>query len=274
MLIEGTQSSLDKQTYGSIIRDSYPGLVLVPSGGKHEIRSFATIHEKVLSRTIWGVEFFMLCDGDSGGAEQGVGAEDGSLPRLRKLNRYHVENYFLDENVWEAVFRQMEPDETWLCSATAIRAKLRELARAAIPYATALWLSAQARVAAGNIDLMPKECHGKPLNDLLGLVADRVSSELDRVRQRLDLAALHAAASKRFQLLQDSIDHDTEDWKILSPGKSLLGQFANHAKLAVGRAKTLYIRHSKDASVDPFSEVLAIFRDFSQGCLTGGARES
>ena len=50
VLIEGTGSSLDKQVYGSILGNQYPGLVLVPTGGKDTIRSFAAVHEKVLSR--------------------------------------------------------------------------------------------------------------------------------------------------------------------------------------------------------------------------------
>ena len=261
VLIEGSSASLDKQTYGSIIKDKFPGLVLVPSGGKHEIRSFATIHEKVLSRTIWGVEFFMLCDGDSGVTEQAVAALDGS--RLRRLTRYHVENYFLDETVWESVFRQMEPDDSWLCSASSIRAKFRELAKGAVSYATALWLSAQTRTAVGNIDIMPRECHAKSAAELSGLFSGPVASELERVRRQMDVAALEAAAFERFRLLEEAIDRDTDDWKMLIPGKALLAQFANHAKLSVGRAKTLYIRHAHQASTNPFEEVLSIFQGFA-----------
>ena len=65
VLVEGTNASLDKQIYGSIIRSRYPNLVLVPSGGNATIRSFAGIASQVLEKTIWGVDFFMLCDGDS-----------------------------------------------------------------------------------------------------------------------------------------------------------------------------------------------------------------
>jgi ABC-type lipoprotein export system ATPase subunit len=50
ILVEGSASSLDKQTYGSILQQRYPDLVLVPSGGKHAIESFALVHEAVLSK--------------------------------------------------------------------------------------------------------------------------------------------------------------------------------------------------------------------------------
>ena len=96
VLIEGGQSSLDKQ-FGSIIQDAYPGLVLVPSGGRHILKSFASIYESVLSRTLWGVEFFMLCDRDSApplGLPQTIAAI--AMGRLQVLPRYHLENYFLN----------------------------------------------------------------------------------------------------------------------------------------------------------------------------------
>src|SRR5205823_1764116 len=65
VLIEGEESSLDKQTYGSILKNRFPELVLVPVGGKSTIRSFNDISESVLNKTIWGVQFFMLCDRDA-----------------------------------------------------------------------------------------------------------------------------------------------------------------------------------------------------------------
>lgn len=39
VLIEGTDASLDKQLYGSVLKSKYPSLVLVPSGGKQSIVS-------------------------------------------------------------------------------------------------------------------------------------------------------------------------------------------------------------------------------------------
>ena len=65
MLIEGTDASLDKQTYGTILRSRFPDLVLVPTGGKGLITSFDRLLTSVLERSIWGVQFFMLCDGDA-----------------------------------------------------------------------------------------------------------------------------------------------------------------------------------------------------------------
>jgi hypothetical protein len=64
VLIEGAHSSLDKQTYGAILRDRFPSLVLVPAGGRSVVTSFSVLQREVLDKTVWGVEFFMLCDRD------------------------------------------------------------------------------------------------------------------------------------------------------------------------------------------------------------------
>ena len=130
VLIEGERASLDKQTYGSIIRDSYQDLVLVPSGGKETIQSFSTLHEQVLSKTLWGVDFFMLCDRDS--IPLGTSTmtnDDQSEGRLRVLSKYHLENYFLDENLLAQAFALTEPSGSWLRDPSQIRARLREIAR-------------------------------------------------------------------------------------------------------------------------------------------------
>ena len=65
VLIEGNGASLDKQTYGAILKNRFPEFILVPSGGKDAIRSFADIQENILNRTIWGVDFYLLCDRDA-----------------------------------------------------------------------------------------------------------------------------------------------------------------------------------------------------------------
>ena len=97
VLIEGEHSSLDKDVYGSIVRNRYPDLVMVPSSRRRVLQSFELLTEAVLSKTIWGVEFFMLCDRDSAPA---VSTASTASARLRILSRYHLENFFLDEATW------------------------------------------------------------------------------------------------------------------------------------------------------------------------------
>ncbi|PYJ63088.1 MAG: hypothetical protein DME24_01920, partial [Verrucomicrobia bacterium] len=111
VLVEGTSSSLDKQLYGSILKSEFPSLVLVPSGGKQTVASFSSVVENVLERTLWGVDFFMLCDRDA--VPWGTSITDietQSKGRLRLLPKYHLENFFLDDHTLAKVFEQLEPD--------------------------------------------------------------------------------------------------------------------------------------------------------------------
>jgi energy-coupling factor transporter ATP-binding protein EcfA2 len=43
LIIEGDEASLDKQTYGAILKNEFPDLILVPVGGKSSIKSFHEI---------------------------------------------------------------------------------------------------------------------------------------------------------------------------------------------------------------------------------------
>ncbi len=155
LLIEGSNSSLDKQTYGAILKDKFPSLVLVPGGGKGILSSFAFLHKEVLEKTIWGVEFFMLCDRD---------AIPPSKPhdvfvsneRMVVLKRYHIENYFLDETVLAKIFSKMEPDQSWLTSPQEIRTEIKKIARNLVSYTAALTASAYFRESVGTSISCPR----------------------------------------------------------------------------------------------------------------------
>jgi hypothetical protein len=258
VLVEGDSASLDKQVYGSILRNRHPDLVLVPSGGKHAIESFDLVHTAVLSHSLWGVEFFMLCDGDSRPA--------GSTPtseRFATLPRYHLENYFLDERVWAHVFEQLEPEGSWLRSAAAVRVKLRELAREQISYAVALRTAAEVRQSAGNVNVMPSSCNGLSADALETAIASTVVTEEQRLGLVLNVDTIKASATQEYARISASLDSDTDDWKTLVPGKALLGKFAGIAKLTPGHAKTLYVSAVASMGADTFAEIEAIFDRFA-----------
>jgi len=264
VLVEGTASSLDKQTYGSILRGRFPQLVLVPSGGKHVVESFRSIYEAVLSRTIWGVDFFMLSDRDSAPDPAEASAVAASASGvLQVLPRYHLENYFLDENVWALAFAPLEASGSWLRKPKAIRARIRSIAEEYVSYATALFVSARFRMAAGNVDLMPADCHGKSMTEVVALLQERAQSEGGRIASALDLPAIQEASEKYFSLLSESITTDSEEWKKLVPGKPILGRFARAAAVDQARARTMYINAVQERRVDAFDEIIAIFERFA-----------
>lgn len=263
VLIEGEHSSLDKQTYGSILGNQLSDLVLVPSGGKHVIESFDAIYNSILSKTIWGVDFFMLVDRDSHPATSPEELKAVASGRLRSLPGYHVENAFLDERVWAEAFSVMEKADSWLIDPLQVEAVLKELALSFVPYATALSVSNALRQAAGNIDVMPKGVHDRTLGQLQELFAAATMAERKRIGSSLDAARVSQLTEETHARLEASVQDGTGDWKRLVPGKPLLAAFAGRAGISQGRAKTLYISAATTGSFDPFGEVRRIFEDFT-----------
>lgn len=264
VLIEGTRASLDKQTYGAIVGSRHPELVLVPVGGKDGIGRFATAFETVLSKTVWGVDFFMLCDGD---AAAGDGASAGG--RIRTLRRYHIENYFLDEHVLVRAFEGLlEPEGSWLRDPVQVRKTIRELAKSCLSYAASLNVAQRLRKAAGNVDLMPSGCHDKDQAALVALFEVKRSDEVARVQSALEGATVEAAVRAEYNRLADLLERDDGEWQRYIPGKTILQQFAAKASVDAPRLKRHYLKAALEVATDPFAEVRAIFRDFS---ALGGA---
>lgn len=263
VLIEGTESSIDKQTYGSILQQRHPGLVLVPSGGKHLIESFDQVYEHVLNRSIWGVDFFMLCDGD--GTPRSSATEDvaKSEGRLRLLPRYHIENYFLDAKVWVDAFRSLESSGSWLLDDKRIDEKLRELALATLPYGVALAVSRRLRMQVGNIDVMVKGAHSMSTDELSAAILQRANAERSRSAEALGDDAVAVVVQAEFDRASTALAADSEDWMVVLPGKPIFRAFAKAAGIQPGRAKTLYTAAGLASERVPFLDVIEIFDDFA-----------
>jgi hypothetical protein len=261
VLIEGTKSSLDKQTYGAIVGASFPELVLVPVGGKESIGSFVKAFESVLNKTVWGVEFFMLCDGDTSAS---LDFSTNGNQRLRLLPKYHIENYFLDEHALAEVFKGLdEPETSWLRDPGRIRAEIRALAQSSLSYAAALQVTQKRRLAVGNVDLMPPSCHDKDAAALSALFENRRATEAARVLQALDAKAVEAEVKAEFASLADLLARDDNEWLRRIPGKSILKQFSAKAQLDAARLKRLYVKAASAVATDPFREVRDLFSYFA-----------
>lgn len=270
VLIEGVTSSLDKQTYGFLLRNRFPGLVLVPTGGKDLIRSFGQVVESVLDKTLWGVDFFMLCDRDSADAQDIVRLEEDSGGRLRFLGRYHLENYFLEADIISKMFTDMVADDNWLRDPAMIDRKLRELAGSSLSYATALIVSSRVRRQVGNVSLMPKGAHDKSVDELVQLMTARGQEELLRATAALNVADIEAAVRNVFEELKVALADSSDKWKVLIPGKQVLAQFAAVAGLDLAKFKLKYMATVAAQGSSIFDEVVGIFAQFA---ATPGAQD-
>jgi energy-coupling factor transporter ATP-binding protein EcfA2 len=264
VIIEGNHSSIDKQTYGTILKNRFPNLVMVPGGGKGVITSFGVVHREILEKSIWGVEFYMLCDRDAvPPSKDDKDLEDAAHGRLKVLKRYHIENYFLSEDVLAKVFAPMVTVGSGLTSPADIRNTLREIARGLVSYTAALTVSAYYRELVGNLDLMPKDCHGKSAGDLVGLINTKAKEEQTRIDDSIDVSKIEQYVRDAVSQLQKSLDDDTEDWKRLIPGKPVLKMFAAKAKIDLGHLKLLFLKEAENHDPHPFKDILDLFEQFN-----------
>jgi energy-coupling factor transporter ATP-binding protein EcfA2 len=265
VLIEGDETSLDKQTYGAILQSSFPEFVLVPVGGKGILRSFDEVRDSILNKTIWGVAFYLLCDRDAVNLLGPAALAQSSVHKnIKQLPRYHLENYFLDEGVLAVGFASIEPPTSRLCTPANIKAKLLEIAASVVPYATALNVAASIREKVGNVSLMPKGA-GDPQTpqELAAKLLARLRDESARITQGLDPRQVESLVIAEYGRLHQAVADDNPVWRADLPGRLILNKFAGEAKLQVGRIKQLYLANADKSRT--FADVFDIFSQFKDG---------
>lgn len=261
VLVEGQEASLDKLTYGAILRGHFPEFILVPAGGKETIRSFADVQANILNRTIWGIDFYLLCDRDAASILGPAAVKATRSNRITLLPRYHLENYFLDEEVLVAGFNQIEPKGSWLCNTSDVKKRILSIAADAIPYAVALNVTAAMRERVGNVSVMPKAAiEAKTPAALFDLMEKKLVHEMNRVQVGLDKALLRNLITSEFERLTKAVEQDDPIWKIDLPGRLILNKFASEATIQVGRLKQLYLNHADLEKT--FEDIFAVFRSF------------
>lgn len=256
VVIEGTDASLDKRTYSQILANRFPDLVLVAGGGKQTIENFSHLVTTVLDKAVWGVDFFMLADRDSGQVISSSG-------KMEQLPRYHLENYFLDSKILAACFETIEDDESWLRDPAAIENCLENLALEKIGYAVALRVSHKFRQLCGNVTLMPSGVHDLDRAALIASISERAETEQLRNAAALDLTAIRDATESTYDEFLTYITGGTGRWKIDVPGKPIFKTFCGRANIQVGRLKNLYLKAVDAREADTFDELNSIFSRFS-----------
>jgi len=259
VLIEGSDSSLDKKTYGQIVKDQFPELVLLPSGGKKILSSFDTIASEVLEKSLWGIRFFMLADRDVTEGTQSIETD-----HFRMLKRYHLENYFLDAEILCQCFADREDEKSWLQSVEQIENRLRELARSELGYAVSLVVQNKIRDLAGNVCSMPKSCHKMDCTTLVDAFSKEAKAERKRVVAVLDDASVRQLVEDTYQKFEILLDITGDAWKNEFPGKRIFAHFCRQAREEEHRLKNLYVRKSFEANANPFQEIIDIFSSFAQ----------
>lgn len=261
VLIEGDQSALDKQTYGAIIRSQFPNLVLVPSEGRETLESFSRVQEKVLNRSIWGIDFYMLADGDVD-VLMSDGTVDDTKSRLKFLPRYHLENYFLDAKTISNALASIMSESPYLNEKNVTDA-LRHIAEEQLSYATMLVVTRHFRLQVGNFDLTPKKVGGLSLDELLIKLKAKSEAESARIASSISDEKIEDYCQRSYEKLRHALDND--EWRTYFPGRPIFGKLCGTMGVKTGHMKKLYIDAARAQEQSPFEEIIAILEGFSIG---------
>lgn len=126
-----------------------------------------------------------------------------------------------------------------------------------------MWLSTQVRSLVGEIDIALKDVDGKSPENLVGMLPRRLSEERNRIAQHLDPAMVERELRARWAALDRSLDGDGQEWRRLFPGKIIVGRLCGEARIQKGYFTSLYIAAARRAGLEPFAEIIALFREWA-----------
>lgn len=266
VLVEGDEGSLDRATYSVILAGRFPEFALVPCSSRERMLAFESISRDVLDRSVWGLRFFMIGDRDNSlSPDRLAKVESESSGRLRFLKRYHLENYFLDENTLSRVFQAMEPPESWLREPMEIRKRLRQCAKEAAPLAMQTWANAYLR------GRTPRPWPELKLGEARDFSAfrpaiEQAAGELPAMVPTVEEVV--GSVERRWRTIVEALDSDTDLWKVEIPGKPILGMFAGAAKFDKDRLCRLYVDADRKSEVSVFQDILEVFTSFRSQLVT------
>lgn len=96
------------------------------------------------------------------------------------------------------------------------------------------------------------------------MLVEKAERERARVQAALSPTDIEKVTRRVMDKIQNSLDHDSDEWKALIPGKQLLAKFACRAKLDPARIKISYIKKAEGFTPNPFQEIIEIFETFSR----------
>lgn len=272
VIIEGTEASLDRQTYGEILGKRFPSLVLTPAGTRQNILSFSRVVDDVLSKALWGIDFFMIADRDENLPDHVLtNLEKQAKGRLRFLPRYHLENYFLDPATIARAFANLEKPNSWLRDANQIDAKLQALAVDTLPYAVQLWTEARLRSEVGDVSAPVKGADKLAKDVFLAKLKDAMDAEHGRVSPLLAFKRVEAEVAAKWDEYAGLVAKNDPRWKAIFPGRPICNKFASLAGMDPGRFKNLYISAAREGGFSAFADLIACFEAFEAIASTGTA---
>jgi hypothetical protein len=262
VIVEGTNSSVDKKTYSTILGQKFSDYVLLPSGGVGTLSRFESIRKGILDQSLWGIDFFMLRDGDALNLEATV--EHESTSRLRRLPKYHIENFFLDANLAAKVFTELGSPDPNLCDPNKLQLQIVEIARSKIGYAVALIVDRYIQTKPGLTTLIPAGSHTMTKETLQAEMSKLAVDHIQKITRILSEHDIANLTNEWFAKISDSLNQGDSKWHLWIPGKQILSSLISRAAVKDWTYKTTYLRLDKESGSSVFEDIKTIFDDFEK----------
>jgi hypothetical protein len=123
-----------------------------------------------------------------------------------------LENYFLEEIVWEMVFKIIDTEQAWLKSVHEIRNQLHQIAKANLSLATCLLAASSLRNRVGHVSCVSKNASNKGLDEIIEGFQASATNERNRVNAALDELEIEKVVTDIHNKVQHSLS-EGDKWK-------------------------------------------------------------
>lgn len=273
---EGLESSADRKTFANIFKNVSREIKIIPSGSYTNLYRINAAILSLLESDFARCQFYLIRDRDYLGQESVEKHRAKSPDRLFVLNRYHIENYLLDEVLVSEVLRAIYQKEL---SADQIRQEFFEIARgnsAAFLRDLVVFrfgdLYQSEDCSIGNhsnnqaVVTRSNEIDDGVLNPLRNSLIAKVAEVNTAVSARTEEANTNQILDGCISEVKDALRIETDSWKELFPGRYILQKFSSMHGLGDWPAlQNLIIDHLSKGNIPVHPELREIFNRIING---------
>lgn len=257
MFIEGTEASTDRVVYHKVAQATFPDAYLLPVGSVENLSALRSIVDE-LGKAVFGIDLFMVRDRD--GLTEDTVASLEANPRMRVLQRRHIENYLLDVDVLSAVAKSFYL-RAEMSDPGAIATALGEAAKDCLMPAVLSNVKERVRLYGALSIPAVRDPSTLSIDALITAIVTQLESSI----RTLDGAFADAELRKLVRQEHARLTHSLKDgtWMSVLPGKQILARFCgNFWSVEVTRVREAYADIGMREKPEVFADIAALFNHF------------
>jgi hypothetical protein len=237
LFLEGEQASLDRRVFSRLFPEELADVKLVPAGGVDTVTRVNSAVLKVVEHGLGWMTFYALRDRDFLTDEEVARYNSHPTGHLRVLQRCHIENYLLNDDVIAKVMTDIfEKPMTGTEVAASLRDVATKMSADVMTKMVSFRLQRLTWPEDFSIDEYPGvsifQNTGKVNEGLVRAIRTKQSDVATRIREGFDQRLSDEALSELINLTTDevkkalSFDDGPTSWRYVFPGKALIAGFA------------------------------------------------